>query len=298
MADFLLREGSSWELLPTCASTKVFYRGIYNDKPALLIQFENGLIEKKKFTMITKILLQHSIPVPKIIYDEDNEPFVITEFIDGKLLLSCPLDWFYLNKAVEASIRFSSITKEELSDYTPLTLGYERLKYEMDFFLLHFYHSFLNEEIKDTFIGALYNLAREIDMFPKCFAHRDYHSENIIVKGDDIFIVDYQDALFAPRCYDLSSLYVDGYTDYDDDFRDNLIKIGYEKLGAKNEEFILTATQRAIKALGTFGYQIIYRKKIKYLSSLYRTLGYLEQIMEYLDKDLKSLIGSIGEKVS
>ena len=292
------REGENWVPVSAHASTKKFYKGNYEGNDALLIYFEQGEEERKRFIFLTKLLEKKDIPVPRILFDGDNEePFVITEFIDGTLLSKHPFERFFLNKAVQSVIKFSRINDDEIKPISPLTLDFERLKYEIDFFLLHFCNSFLNDDPKEEIKSLLYELCKEIDNFSRVFSHRDYHSENIIVKGEEIFIVDYQDSLYAPRCYDLASLYVDGYCDYEKSFREDLITVASEKFNASSKEFQMTAIQRALKALGTFGYQITYRKRIKYLSSVHRTLGYLESLCEDEETDLKGFIHYLSEKV-
>ncbi len=292
------REGENWVPVSAHASTKKFYKGNYEGSDALLIYFEQGEEERKRFVFLTKLLEKKEIPVPRILFDGDeDEPYVITEFIDGSLLSKHPLERFFLNKTVQSVIKFPKINDEEIKPINPLTLDFEKLKYEMDFFLLHFCGSFLNDDRGEEVKWLLYELCEEIDNFSKVFSHRDYHSENIIVRGEEIFIVDYQDSLYAPRCYDLASLYVDGYCDYEKSFREDLIVVASENFNASTKEFKMTAIQRALKALGTFGYQITYRKRIKYLSSVHRTLAYLESLCEDEEKNLKNFIHYLSEKV-
>jgi len=49
-------------------------------------------------------------------------------------------------------------------------------------------------------------LTAELADAPLVLSHRDYHGWNILLRGDDPFIIDFQDALLAPPEYDLASL--------------------------------------------------------------------------------------------
>ena len=106
--------------------------------------------------------------------------------------------------------------------------------------------------------------------------------------------MDFQDLLLAPRCYDAASLAVDAYRRVPDGFFARCRRSCEERFGCSAEEFAKTALQRALKALGTFGYQVTRRKQARYLraarqcipraASLVREgpreLGQLEEIFE------------------
>jgi hypothetical protein len=134
---------------------------------------------------------------------------------------------------------------------------------------------------------------------PQVFVHRDYHSRNLMVIGEDYpenpGIIDFQDAVYGPITYDLVSLYRDAYihweeaqeldfvirywemarqarlpvpADFHDFYRD------YEWMGA----------QRQLKVLGIFA-RLCHRDcKDGYLKDMPRVLAYLRQTCErYLE---------------
>lgn len=134
---------------------------------------------------------------------------------------------------------------------------------------------------------------------PQVFVHRDYHSRNLMVSGEDYpenpGIIDFQDAVYGPITYDLVSLYRDAYihweeaeeldfvirywemarqaglpvpADFHDFYRD------YEWMGA----------QRQLKVLGIFARLYHRDGKDGYLKDMPRVLAYLRQTCErYLD---------------
>jgi len=68
----------------------------------------------------------------------------------------------------------------------------------------------LNKEIKDL----LSQLAIRVGQLKQTLSLRDFHSWNILVRpSDELGIIDFQDALLAPRTYDLVSLLNDRDTD-------------------------------------------------------------------------------------
>ena len=55
------------------------------------------------------------------------------------------------------------------------------------------------------------HICRTLSSFPFLPAHRDYHSRNIFIKDKKTYIIDFQDAGFFPRFYDVVSLLYDVY---------------------------------------------------------------------------------------
>lgn len=263
------------------ASTKKFYLGEWEGKKSLLIDFEDGKEERNYFLKLTELLIKNKISVPNIVYVPNHDSsFLITQFIDGDLISKTPFSNKILEKIIEQAEQFTLIKKDHLTGLNIKSLDFMRLKYEFDFFLLHFCENFANDKIDNNIRKEIYNFAEEIDSFPKSFCHRDYHSENIISLKEDIFILDYQDALLAPRTYDYASLYVDGYYDFPGYAREEIRNRAVKYFGATQREFLKTALQRALKALGTFGFQIVHRKKARYIASVKRTVTYLDEFLE------------------
>ena len=99
------------------------------------------------------------------------------------------------------------------AELATVRLNRSRLKWEMDFFLKHFFPCYPVRGCGEAELGAM--LKKLVDAIePECvFAHRDFHSRNLLVLGQEIVMVDFQDSLLAPRYYDLVSLAFDSYLD-------------------------------------------------------------------------------------
>ncbi len=269
--------GKNWKPLEAHASTKKFFRGEFKGRQALMIRFDN-LEDRERFAAITKFLLSKKIPVPKLLPQHDEDA-VVTEFVEGGLFSSEKKSAPYLEKILSVAGMFADISPDLLPKTFKLNrLDLDRLRFEMNFFFLNFCSSYLSEKPSAKVKDAIYKLAEELSLAPAVFAHRDYHSENIMVAKGSIYIVDYQDALLAPRCYDLASLYVDGYREPSASDRKAMMDRARESNGAGRAEFMKTALQRALKALGTFGYQVVQRNKERYRGAAVRTAGYLDKL--------------------
>ena len=165
-------------------------------------------------------------------------------------------------------------------------LDAERFGFEKRFFVEHFVQGFLGGPASPSMERALQALAVEVADHPRVMCHRDYHSRNIMVRGDGtLAMVDIQDARWGPDTYDIASLLRDAYVDLDEtDVRESFERYvrllpGDPDLEALRDRFRLVATQRMIKALGTFGYQIVRLGRDRYRDAIPRTLGRLERTL-------------------
>lgn len=164
----------------------------------------------------------------------------------------------------------------------PVRLDAARRKWEMDFFLAHFLPRYPRPAAG---AGALRRqLYRLVDVLePEAvFAHRDFHSRNLLLLNGELALVDFQDSLLAPRFYDLVSLAYDSYLDLGRE-RAALFP-GLAAAGADRglRQLRLTALQRNIKALGTFAFQAFERRHRVYLRYIPRTVRHVREHLAVL----------------
>ena len=111
--------------------------------------------------------------------------------------------------------------------------------------------------------------------------HRDYHSRNLMLHDEQLYIIDFQDARMGPDTYDLVSLLRDSYVDLPEQTVSELIAYFLALKGDDGQEaafrdrFDVMALQRNLKALGTFGYQTTARRNPVYIQYIPRTLRYV-----------------------
>ncbi len=142
---------------------------------------------------------------------------------------------------------------------------------------------------------------------PQVFVHRDYHSRNLMVMGDNNpGILDFQDAVEGPLTYDLVSLlkdcYVkwpadrvwqwalDFYTGCDASLREQVSETQFRRY------FELMGVQRHIKAAGIFCRLNHRDGKDGYLKDIPRTLSYIVDVAPRYE-ELAFLVDLIERKV-
>ena len=143
---------------------------------------------------------------------------------------------------------------------------------------------------------------------PRVFVHRDYHSRNLMVDGERLGIIDFQDALMGPETYDIASLLRDAYIELDEAVIDRLITRYLDGLAMHrqvwtNREafrrlFDFTCIQRNLKAAGRFVYIDRVKGNPKFLADIPRVLNYVKRNLQRypeLDRLRKHLVPYVPE---
>lgn len=168
-----------------------------------------------------------------------------------------------------------------------------------------------SEKQKTDLQDVFKNICTRLHEEPKYIAHRDYHSRNLMIKFDQMRVIDFQDARLGPIQYDLVSLFRDSYVNINDDYEKVLIEdyLGkaksYLPKNFSREHFNLIyelqSVQRCFKACGSFSSFYNHRNDTRYLKyishTLRRVLKSLHSFPEYkLFADILLDSGSMERK--
>ncbi|HBC88585.1 MAG TPA: hypothetical protein DCZ94_16685 [Lentisphaeria bacterium] len=172
---------------------------------------------------------------------------------------------------------------------------YPGLRWETEYFTENFLKRYLGvPEEKCSGLQPRFDLiAQEALKQPQVLVHRDFQSQNIMIKDDKVRIVDFQGARFGPVAYDLMSLLKDGYVDIPAPLRREMQEYyyrrtqetGVKELTFSEEQFrkhaVIAGLQRNMQALGAFTFLSLVKGKSKYL--------------DYIPNGVKNLIEGIDE---
>jgi N-acetylmuramate 1-kinase len=155
------------------------------------------------------------------------------------------------------------------------------------------------DEIRALFLPVAEILVKQ----PRHLVHRDYHSRNLMIYEDRVWVLDFQDALMGPCVYDLASLLRDSYMRLEEDFVDEMIEYYLQKKESMDRVklerpafrrlFDLMSIQRNLKAAGRFVYIHRVKKNEQFLQYIPQTLGYVRRNLEKYPElgRLKGLLG-------
>jgi N-acetylmuramate 1-kinase len=141
------------------------------------------------------------------------------------------------------------------------------------------------KEVVDRSFDAI---AAALEAEPKGFTHRDYQSRNLmILPTGEQAVIDFQDALLAPRQYDLVALLRDSYVELDAPFREAMLRRYLDGLRAEGgpaleylpfrEVFDLLTVQRKLKDTGRFVFIDRVKKNPGFLVSIPASLRYVRE---------------------
>jgi aminoglycoside/choline kinase family phosphotransferase len=255
--------------------------------------------EAMPFVRIARLMSAIPVPVPRILH-HSNELGIIGLQDLGDVTLQAHLgaatadehDALY-RQAVSFIARMQQRGGELASDeYPPYRIAFDtdKLSWEFEFFYKYFLKAYRgvspSAEIQSALGKEWSSIVEELASEPRVLCHRDYHSRNLMLKGGELFIIDFQDARMGPDTYDLVSLLRDSYVDLTSRQVDELIAyflaLQHGAAGTTSDQaaefrrrFDVMALQRNFKALGTFGYQTVTRDNSVYIQYMPRTLNYV-----------------------
>jgi N-acetylmuramate 1-kinase len=150
--------------------------------------------------------------------------------------------------------------------------------------------------------GIFRRISKELAEAPRGFTHRDYQSRNLMLKDGEIAIIDFQDALQAPRQYDLVALLRDSYVELDRSFVDRMVdryleafaRLGGEQIdpGPFKAFFDLLTVQRKLKDAGRFEFINRVKGNPDFLVSIPASLRYVKDALDRLPglSDLREIV--------
>jgi N-acetylmuramate 1-kinase len=254
-----------WTPLAVDASSRKYFKGTWEGQPALLADFGEDADGLARFVAVRGLFAGAAVTVPAIFHAEPGQGWVVQEHVKGWPLSKARWTTGVQDRLSDIADRIAAVTSWPEGPEL-LELDASRLRFELAFFKLHFVEGYMNAGSAPELAEALDALADEVASYPRAMAHRDFHSENVLgTSGEGLVVIDFQDALLAPRAYDMASLAVDPYRSQDPRVAEHFRRTWLTRSGAQPEEFDRTALQRALKALGTFGYQVTRRKRARYM---------------------------------
>lgn len=263
------------------ASTRFFYRVSYDGYSRVAMVYPEPAAEEiKSICRFTGVYRDHGLNVPHI-HDVIGDRVIIQEDLGDMLVQkafsrSSPSE---KDRIVGQVARMLAILKSIDTRHTAAVLDTARMKWEMDFFIAHFAPHFLPRARESAALESLREqVHRIVDAIAPIgtFGHRDFHCRNMLMVNGGIYLVDYQDSLVGPAYYDLVSFAFDAYLDLNHRRAALLKQLKQHGTAVDEEQYYLTALQRNIKALGTFGFQVTVRKNLSYKKYIDRTVRHIK----------------------
>lgn len=284
------------EALPGDASTRKYYRIRTRTSSFILMKMQSfsDVGEDLAFIQVQRHLSKLGVNVPQIVdVDPKNGIILLSDLGDETLLKRLErvskkrdqLVWFKRSIDLVLNMQIVATQRSAPIDSYGLYFDEEKLMWEVRFAMAHFYGGNLARRMpakEEKRVEAYFqNICKQLASQDWYFTHRDYHSRNIMVVDQDLYMIDFQDARMGCAQYDLASLLRDSYYQLEEEVVYELVdyyirqKDKFESSKTSKKEFIrvfdLMSIQRNFKAIGSFASFYSKRGDARYLKFIGNT---------------------------
>ncbi len=276
------------------ASFRSYWRTHHQGRSWIVMDSPPALEDPSPWLAIGQQLGAAGLHVPNVRAHDLQQGFLLIEDLGTQLYLPAlnenTVDRLY-GDAMEALLRMQrDVVGSSLPPYDRVFLRRE-LEIMPEWFLGRHLGRVPDSGQRQVLDAAFALLLDSAEEQPRCFVHRDYHSRNLLVVGDNNpGIIDFQGALHGPIAYDLASLLRDCYIVWDREQVEAWAEHYRRRLRAAQlidetvdsarflRWFDLIGLQRHIKVLGIFC-RLNYRDgKHGYLDDLPRVYDYVTTV--------------------
>ncbi len=278
--------------LPGGGSDRRYYRIRHGSGSIIFSVYNMDRRENNLFADQSDFLTRHQVPVPQILArDPGHGRLWLQDLGDTDLWSYRKDDWHSIRRPLyEATItevfRIHQLTEAELEAPPVMDRPFdtELYQWEQHYFLDHFALNFSAvDEAKIESVRAsqeLRALREELARLPRCLVHRDFQSQNVMIREGRPVFIDYQGLRFGLAEYDLASLIFDPYVLLSLDQCEDLIEFAEARTTTPEFRDVLLrcATQRLMQALGAYGYLGLVKKKTAFLTFILPAVSHLFEV--------------------
>lgn len=263
-----LAQPISVEPIEKGGSGRKFWRMRVGERTVIFVRYGQDRPENQHYVAISRFLDSVGVRVPAVHFHDPAEGLIVMEDAGDNDLWSHQHDSWPQRRALYQRTLDQALLLHTRAHEAP---GLETLqlqqqfdsalyRWEQDYFIEHC----LGRHFRSTAPvdrTRLHEIADELAALPRCLVHRDFQSQNIIVRAGEVCLIDFQGLRPGLAQYDLASLLLDPYVALTSAEHDELL--GHYISGLlgpghdRDPEFLriydLCAMQRLMQALGAYG---------------------------------------------
>ena len=285
----------NFELIPIKkgGSDRSFFRVYLSDKTSFIFMHYGMEVDENAYwANINKFLATIDISVPQIVAQDNKQHFILLDDLgDADLWSKRALPWdkrrnFYFQTLTQIR-QLHAYPLTQIPADLKLSEGYGRrlYKWEHDYFLENLVREVCKLKLAPSLLkdlGAeLESLSTRLQKIEPCLIHRDFQSQNIMIKNGKPVLIDFQGMRQGCLFYDLGSLICDPYVTFTTEERNELIGFHYEFMRSaySRDEFLHDfwefSAQRLMQALGAYGFLGLKKNKPAFLKHINNGLANL-----------------------
>jgi aminoglycoside/choline kinase family phosphotransferase len=268
LRDFLTSQGvvpADLPLAGIAGSRRAYYR--VRGSGFILLVSPSDDLDFGRFLRITQFYRMLGVPVPKVHCIDDEAHQVILEDLGDRRLYdvlladrSAGLAAYRRSLDLLADLQTRcDAFRPECPDIDSRVFDRKHLLWETSYFRENYLEGFRGLKTDSGLQTVFDALAARVDAQPKAILHRDFQSQNLMVKTDaSVHVIDYQGSRYGSVFYDAASLLLDPYVMLSDGEIENLLEhfrvrvaVGSDPV-AFRRAFLEAGLQRVMQALGAY----------------------------------------------
>jgi len=289
-------------------SDRKFYRiRCSPDQTLILVKYNLEREENRHYVQIANFLGEHGIRVPEIYFHDPTEGLIWIEDLGESDLYSYRHDSWLVRRAFYESALDQIATLHalresvcvEMKEHLPAEFNAALYVWEQNYFFencLGRYFGVDNVKLGSlATLPALNQVAANLARLPRVLVHRDFQSQNIIMRNSLAYLIDFQGMRPGLAEYDLASLLYDPYVDLTEAeraeliayYREQQIKNGITVNGEFDSKLRHCAMQRLMQALGAYCFLGLvkgHKHFLKYLPAAMKSLRSIVADLTGLDE--------------
>jgi hypothetical protein len=298
-------------------SDRKFYRIRCSAEQALiLVKYNLEREENRHYVPIANFLGTHGIRVPDIYFHDPDEGLIWLEDLGECDIYSYRQESWLVRRAFYESALDQIATLHalpesvclEMKKHLPAEFDAELYLWEQNYFFKNCLGRYFKiDKVKLAPVAALpalQEIAQLLASFPRVLVHRDFQSQNTIIRNGQAYLIDFQGMRPGLPHYDLASLLYDPYVDLAETERAELIAYyrsrQLENGGTVDGDFDfklrLCAMQRLMQALGAYGFLGLVKGHKHFLQHVPAAMKSLRSVVAKIKnvEPLEELLTEIG----
>lgn len=268
--------GGTWEAIVRGGSDRRFWRGGGVAAGLVLVHYGTEKAENARYADCAQFLNSCGVNVPRMLAHAVEERFLLLEDAGVEDLGSYQNEsWevrsvFYRQALTQgAALHACDLAKASAARVLQGPFDEELYTWEQNYFREHFLQRPMSKESSKVLKAQAAELARG----PRVLVHRDFQSQNIMVREGAVKLIDFQGMRAGRAAYDVASLLYDPYVDMTQEERMELADFYAQLTGRSNqeawrEELRACARQRLMQALGAYGFLGRVKGRPSFLASI------------------------------
>src|SRR2546421_9720211 len=279
-------------------SDRKFYRvRCSSEQSLILVKYNLEREENRHYVEIAQFLETHGIHAPRIYFHDANEGLIWLEDLGERDLFGYRAEpWLvrraFYDSALDEIRKLHQLPESvclEMHRHLPAEFNAALYLWEQNYFFENCLGRYFKTESavidKLAALPALRDVAEKLAQLPRVLVHRDFQSQNILIRNGQAYLIDFQGMRPGLAQYDLASLLYDPYVDLTEAERNELLEhyCGEKPTGDFLGTLQLCAMQRLMQALGAYGFLGLVKGHKHFLEHIPKAVNSLREVVAKID---------------